>query len=86
VAEEATTAKATDEAMMKTRDQGAARVKATMELPGSGIGSSPAPALGTKRVATPSSSTPPSKQFCYAWKPPYVGQLYSHLLLFFYMY
>jgi hypothetical protein len=47
--------------------------KVVEELAGSG--SSPAPVMGAKRVATPGSSTPPAKQFCGSWKPQYAKRL-----------
>jgi Tfp pilus assembly protein PilX len=61
VVDEATVKTAMDGATSKTVDQGATEAKATIELVGSGSGSSPAPAVGTKRAAAPGGSTPPSK-------------------------
>jgi hypothetical protein len=37
-----------------------------------GYDSSPVPRAGSKRAATLGGSTPPSKQFRYAWRPRYV--------------
>jgi membrane protein involved in colicin uptake len=77
---------AVDAAAMKTVDQGAVVAKTSMELVGSGSGSSRAPVVGSKRVAALGGSTPPSKWFYYTWKPQYAEQLCSCLLLVIYLY
>jgi hypothetical protein len=59
----------TDKVVVKTADHGAAGAKAAMDSAGSGSGSSPTSATGTKRVGSESSSTPPSKRFRCTWKP-----------------
>jgi hypothetical protein len=60
--------------------------KTIVESVGSGSSSSPAPTAGSKRAAALGSSTPPSKQFRYAWKPRYAEQLCSRPILFIYLY
>jgi hypothetical protein len=82
--DEAAAKTAAGEAAMKIADQGAAGVKATVESVGSGSGSSPTPAVGTKRAVASGGSTPPSKWFCCAWKPRYAEQLLSLFFLFIY--
>jgi hypothetical protein len=85
-AKEAVVKASVDVAAMKTADQGATAMKTIVGSVGSGSGSSPAPAVGSKRATALIISTPPSKRFCHAWKPQYAEQLCSHLLLFFYLY
>jgi membrane protein involved in colicin uptake len=80
--EEAMAKAAVDVDVMKTAGQGGAATQTTAGSVGSGSGSSPGPAVGSKRVAAVGGTTPPFKRFRGAWKSRYVEQLCSRHLPF----